>query len=358
MKNIFSQLAIVTSVLAIVLMGTWAVFNYQSYESATAQTTFATLGGFAWASTGENIGNGTTPEGIGWISMNCADGGPGRSNICATSNYRVEIESDRTLSGYAWMGGNVDPAGVQTPFGWIQFGGLTGCPSGGNCDARIISDGADGWEMTGWARALSYQDTQNGGWDGWISLNCANTGTCGTSDYAIRIDSVGNVQSAVSPAGSFAYGAMVVGWVDFGQTAIRDLACTPGITYSCVGNTSNALTTNLWCEESTVSTDCAAAGYACNGATGLCDTTQLIGTFTVTPPIIRRDESAQITWDFPGATTCDVTGPGTDLIADGIPTGSGTTAGITQNQSTFTLVCDGNTVGTQTIRLLPTVYES
>lgn len=43
---------------------------------------------------------------------------------------------------------------------------------------------------------------------GWISMNCSNTGTCGVSDYAVSIDTSGNLSG-------YAWGDNV-GWIKFG----------------------------------------------------------------------------------------------------------------------------------------------
>ena len=138
--------------------------------------------GYAWSSN------------IGWISMSCQDGGPGQSNICSSSNYGVTVNSDGTLTGYAW----------SSNIGWIRFGGITGCPSGGNCNARLNGDAS---QLQGWARALSH----GGGWDGWISLNCSNHGGCGSSNYRVRVNNTSN---------SYAWGGDVVGWTDFSRVSM------------------------------------------------------------------------------------------------------------------------------------------
>jgi hypothetical protein len=41
------------------------------------------------ASSGDVTGNAWSSDVVGWISFNCAAGGPSQNNICATSNYKV-----------------------------------------------------------------------------------------------------------------------------------------------------------------------------------------------------------------------------------------------------------------------------
>ncbi len=151
------------------------------------------LTGYAWSSN------------IGWISFNCQTGGNSGGNICATSNYKVEIKTDGTLSGYAW----------SSNIGWIKFGGLSAIPSGpGNAanNAQLVSVGSDKYELQGWVRVCSSNSaagscnfgvTRNEGWDGWISLK-------GTSpNYTTEFTSAGVVKTPVG----YAWGSSVVGWI-------------------------------------------------------------------------------------------------------------------------------------------------
>src|SRR3989338_2782024 len=67
------------------------------------------LSGYAWNDT------------IGWISLNCDESAHGGSNLCSTSNYKVQIDSNGSFSGYAWN----DVAG------WISFN----CSNNASCDS-------------------------------------------------------------------------------------------------------------------------------------------------------------------------------------------------------------------------------
>lgn len=324
-------------------------------RSLNAAAPFA-LTGYAWANTGD------AGEGLGWISLSCTDGGPTRNNICATSNYGVMIAADMTLSGFAW----------SDHVGWISFESLSGCPSG-TCGARIISDGGTGYEMSGWARACTVfasgcsgalkADSERGGWDGWISLNCANDSSCGTSDYTIRISSSGNVASGASDTGSFAWGDTVASWIDFGQVEVANI-CSINPSYSCNGNISEMNSTNVWCEpNSMVPTDCTLTGQICDVANGTCvvPAIPVVNSFTVVPTVIRHGGEPLISWNVSNTSSCRVIGSNDTLQTGGAVQSVGTNPIINQ-RTTFTLSCQ-DTAGTwvalasTTVQLLATFYE-
>ncbi len=299
--------------------------------------------GYAWS------------ENIGWIHFD-----HGKSN-------QVQIDASKNVTGYAW----------SENIGWIQFGNpdggadeTAGCPSG-TCSARVISDNAGGWEITGWARAEAYSDPQAGGWDGWISLNCENvqgTVDCVAPDYAIRISSSGSIVSQLNQAGSFAWGDTVMGWIDFGDTrgsvAISGL-CPATPTILCDGNTLEVTTPDLWCGPTPppVRTDWTATGQICGTSSGTAQCEPIApptGTFTVVPQVVRAgNKPTTVRWNITGATSCDVL-QGNNVIftpgpADGVPASS---VDAVNNQITFTLRCDTVNVASTTIRVVPSVYES
>lgn len=333
MTNAIKYFLLSTTAVILLLGSLWAVFSSSSVATLEAAT-IAELRGWAWS------------ENTGWISMNCATGGDASANICTNSDYRVTVSDDssHTLSGYAW----------SENVGWVQFGGLSGCPAG-SCDARIISDGgtgAHGWELTGWARALAYTDPEAGGWDGWISLNCANTGTCTTSDYAIRVAFDGSVSSAAGPAGSFAWGDMNIGWLDFGQTAISS-SCTPQVVNSCVDEqTSQTVIDDIWCGSDTTTTTCNPTDF-CSTATGLCETRPTVNDFSISPSFVRSGQSVTVTWNVSNAADCEVVA--------GTPIGTGLSGSVSftpYNLTTVTLTCDGLLLDTKTVTVTASTYES
>ncbi len=128
---------------------------------------------------------------IGWISFNCTN-----TNYCGTINYGVTIGLDgQTISGWAW----------SPNIGWIDMSGAlynetTGLISG-TASAVTGTLEADGWDGTiylsdtspiAYGGVVAMDDDVDGyAWGGtvvgWLSFNCANTGTCGTVDYAVTV---------------------------------------------------------------------------------------------------------------------------------------------------------------------------
>lgn len=176
-----------------------------SYNNQKSPSTFYSIGveenyslpippnvfGWAWS------------ENIGWISFNSArcdvddngfiDIACGGDNITKLiTNYGVNLNSaTNNLSGYAW----------SENIGWISFepADIAGCPSG-TCQP-CYDLGTN--EFLGWARALNYGD----GWDGWISLNCEDNGSCAVSDYKVSLNS--------NDFEGWAWGGDVMGWISF-----------------------------------------------------------------------------------------------------------------------------------------------
>jgi hypothetical protein len=117
-----------------------------------------------------------TPN-AGWISLNS-------SNNNGAINYGVTSDANRNVYGWAW----------SDNLGWICFGST--CPG-------TAPDGASSWaeidtlpdpQIHGWARLYSLYVLNPGGSEGWVSLNCASTGThparnvCATSNYSVYIE--------------------------------------------------------------------------------------------------------------------------------------------------------------------------
>lgn len=283
-------IAFVLGAVALVI-GLFLIFN-----KAQAQGSFpVALTGYAWSSN------------IGWISMNCNQYS---SNTCASSDYKVELTSHFSLTGYAW----------SSNIGWIQFGGLTGCP-GGSCDARLDTSTN---QLMGWARALSH----GGGWDGWISLNCVNTGTCDVSNYGVQV--------GFNAMSNYAWGSDVVGWVDFSLVTFQS-PCIPGT--SCVaGNTGNE-TIDQWCNLVS-QVDCT-AGFECSATNGYtCVVTVPTGTLTASPSLVRSGETTSLNWSVSDFSRCEVRQESRVLVNfnQSDPTGSVDTGSI-QNENQYDLYC-------------------
>ncbi len=357
-KKIIHTSALSLVLGALMLCATWFILNFNQNEPVELNAASIELIGWAWAS-----GNDTTTAinegGVGWISLNCKTGGVGSENICATNNYAVSVSDSgsHTLSGFAW----------SENIGWIKFGDLSGCPAG-SCDAEIISDGGEGWEMTGWARACSVFESgcsgavkdvsglELGGWDGWISLNCENTGTCATSDYAVRLSKEGNFASAINgTTGAFAWGDINLNWVNFTAAGLDGICAYGASTPVCSSDltTSSYTVSNIWCEETLTVNDCADAGLICSPASGLCVGEPTVGGFTVTPTFVRSGDEVTVTWEVTDAADCQVTGGG--LEESGL---SGTATFNPTNQTNVSLVCDGIPLETVTVTVVPAIYES
>ncbi len=167
----------VLSTLGAVFLVAWILSLFALHTPKAESSPSDNLSGFAWSET------------IGWISMNSTNDG-------STNSYGVNVASDGTISGYAW----------SDNIGWVSFNETTGCPAGA---CRPNFNKTTG-EVTGWVRALSAPaaGANAGGWDGWISLSCSNTGSCPISNYKVSV-------SGCSWSG-WAWGSDVVGWVNFG----------------------------------------------------------------------------------------------------------------------------------------------
>lgn len=127
-------------------------------------------------------------ETVGWISANCDNAGI--APPCDQTNYGVNANLiTGEITGYAW-----------SQLGWISFepADLVGCPAA-PCEARV--DWVAPYNVTGWAKVLSY--------DGWISLDCSNTGVCGTSNYSVTYN------DTTDEFEGWAYESQFAGWISF-----------------------------------------------------------------------------------------------------------------------------------------------
>jgi len=93
---------------------------------------------------------------------------------CATSNYKVSVNTNGNLSGYAW----------SEAMGWISFCGNTGGTNG--CAVSTIPYGVSINQSTGEFTGQAWSEIA-----GYISFNCAtgsatNTNVCSTSNYKVQ----------------------------------------------------------------------------------------------------------------------------------------------------------------------------
>lgn len=96
-----------------------------------------------------------------YIALDCATSPNG--NICGTSNFKVSNDGVGNLTGWAW----------NDAIGWISFDNVTA----GSPYPYQVTVGVSTGDFSGWA----WNDVV-----GWISFNCANTSTCGTSNYKVN----------------------------------------------------------------------------------------------------------------------------------------------------------------------------
>lgn len=153
---------------------------------------------------------------VGWISMNCQDGGASQANICGVSNYGVTLDTaTNTFQGFGWSD-NV---------GWVKFGGLSGMPISGTnatynpatgaisgfarfCGGRY---GYSSWPTNQWLPNNTCAGSDRAdGWDGWLSLSGASPA------YGVVVGSSGIFSG-------YAWGSDVVGWVNFSTVKLETL---------------------------------------------------------------------------------------------------------------------------------------
>jgi hypothetical protein len=263
-------------------------------KTSLSQGVGTPITGFAWSDT------------IGWISLNCSNHGS-----CASNNYGLAIASDGAVSGYAW----------SDTVGWVSANAaeLSGCPTT-PCSARM-----EEFAMQGWLKALSANDPQNGGWDGFISLAGGGYGPVLANGV---ID-------------GYAWGDTVVGWVDFASnvhTASTTWLPICATTYLCTDTTHRQ-------------NQCAGAAIeACNPglicSAGSCVTppapfTSTGGELTASPSFIGYNQSVLVSWNVEYADSCIVTENNPE-VTDVWSTISGNeTSSPLARVTTYTLSCTG-----------------
>lgn len=122
--------------------------------------------------------HGYASSSIGDIALNCDSTANG--NICSDSNFAVTNASGSgSLAGCAW----------NDSIGWISFScadyDCDGVKEGGsdnicNSSDYQVSIGASGSNSSGTFSGYAWNDVE-----GWISFNCANNGSCGSSSYKV-----------------------------------------------------------------------------------------------------------------------------------------------------------------------------
>ncbi len=249
--------------------------NPGSVAIPKAEAAPTALTGYAWTDT------------VGWISFSgtATDGSP----------YSVNLDPDTgDFSGNAWSS-DIDtaPNPDQGGIGWISFDrSRTGNPP---ADPYRLTAGAIAkvdlvtGNVTGWARALAActqdalgnlvpaqcaQNSNAGGWDGWIKLSDTWTNPVKINPSDGKFSGYAWGGAKVLPSGdSDPIGVSVIGWVNFSGTA------QDGSSYSVQGpqfNCSNGAINPSACNQcangdfyNTVSLQCySCSGTGCSGTGG------------------------------------------------------------------------------------------
>ncbi|HYC83030.1 MAG TPA: hypothetical protein VEB60_00570, partial [Candidatus Paceibacterota bacterium] len=162
-----------------------------------AQSAPRPLTGFGWSSN------------IGWVSFSSTND---HNETVAGAQpsvpaYGVYLQPDGRLTGEAW----------SANLGWLKFDESGAFPQTPNQTAQL-----SGNKVIGWARFLSPKPgIQTGGWDGWLKL----TGTA-TNGGAYGVER--EVVNGREKLKGFAWGDLVVGWLNLDQVYIGGGSCTPG----------------------------------------------------------------------------------------------------------------------------------
>ncbi len=160
-------------IFSLILIGLFTVsemVNRVYADDPQPDSITANVHGYAWNGIRDDATG--TVGGLGWISMNCKEGGTNMTDICANSLYGVSMASSGDLAGHAWA----------STVGWISFDSadVVDCPIKDSaaldkCTGHIdTTTGA----VTGWARIISPpaggNDGKNGNWNGWIRFSSGN----------------------------------------------------------------------------------------------------------------------------------------------------------------------------------------
>lgn len=312
--------------LALSLAAAAGAYLLSSGQAEQAEAASAnSMTGYAWSSN------------IGWVSMNCSDGG-----TCGTNDYGVAVASNGLLSGYAW----------SPNVGWISFNtsDLSGCPSG-TCEARL--DRGAG-RVYGWAKVLSASGAQAGGWAGWIHL--------GQSGGAYGVTASGCTYGGYAWGGGSESGNGTVGWLSFSGSgygvsgngnACQTAQCSDGIDNNgngvidfangdvrCDSGGDPTEDTNPplpQCQDGADNDGDGANNATDPGCPTPTDTTELNVVFTATPSTIDVEGSSLLRWTATGATSCTGTGFNTGNAPNN-STGVSVSPGAT---ATYQINCTG-----------------
>ncbi|MEK9154792.1 MAG: hypothetical protein AAB596_01865 [Patescibacteria group bacterium] len=184
----------------LLLAGATYFYGFENFYSAEAQVSGNVLSGWMWSSN------------IGWVSVNCEDRG-----VCASSDYKVSIVpasgGKEELRGYAW----------SSNIGWINFNPVGPYPE--NPNTPVVIDVATG-DISGWLRACNVfasgcsgalkNNLERGDWNGWIKI----------TDAKLISNKIDDSLGAGTSYGGWAWGADVVGWLNF-SNVVKTISSLP-----------------------------------------------------------------------------------------------------------------------------------
>lgn len=159
-------------------------------------------------------GNGTNEQsgrGLGWIAVNNVDLGASPQNI----SYGVSLNGNN-FSGQGWSDWG----------GWVDFAPGGPYPTGAGTTAHAAEVGTTctqqyGCPVLGWIRYIAGENSnqsQTGGWDGWVSLH-GNAG--GGGAYGVMY------QPSTGTFTGHGWGDKDVGWIDFTNMTIQTVQQNP-----------------------------------------------------------------------------------------------------------------------------------
>lgn len=329
-----------------------------------------------WVNTGATLPAGLAYSKIFMTGSNIylIGGAPGGVFAALGPIYRASISDPLT-----WVNtGATLPTSLYYHSGTILnntlylFGGI----SAGAMTNRIYSAPITGGSAAGNAgRVVVTYDAPiagpTNGWDGWISLNCSNTGSCGTSNYKTNV--------GTSELTGYAWGSDVVGWIsmncsDAGTCAASNYRvyftgpCDPP-TYQCINGNTESQYTDPWC---TVTTTTCNSGEMCRADMGsICGPGNPTGQLVFSSQRVRKGNTTNISWPTLAAyDMCRVNGTPTGGATDSwtwsstTPLANVTTSAI-QNEVTYTLECTRigdvsatyQLLDTERVTILPSIKE-
>ncbi len=316
MDHAYQTAAAILSALLLIIAVAFFSLNPRTASAVHSNA----ITGYAWSDT------------IGWISLNCVDGGTNGSDICGTFPYGLIVDpANGNISGYAW----------SDNIGWVSANVATGCPSG-TCTARI-----NGSTISGWLKALAGGSAQSGGWDGWISLSGSGIDSTGLPfSYGITKKTDGTFTG-------YAWGSAVVGWVDFKTHVVQThySVCTPSTVYTCVGvGTVRTTVTDPYCVVTTSDEVCDPPKYCSPGVSTCLESPPTITRhLEAIPQLVKKGGTTKLYWDVSNVKRCTVSGNGQTWNLKSSGTAGRTTTAINQ-RTVYTMTCTqmNNTTFTET----------